>query len=79
MREAGHKTAIDRIARIRHDHRDRLRGSFGRQRSRRSSAHDQIHLQTNQLRHQTRKAFTAAIGRAIFDDEIAAFDVPKVA
>ena len=50
---------------------------LGRERRRRSSCQDQVHLVLSQLGREVRESIVAAIGRSVLDDEILALDVAQ--
>jgi hypothetical protein len=51
---------------------------LGRQGRGRPSRHDQVHLQSNELRRQARESLVATIGRSVLDHEVLPLDVPEI-
>ena len=52
---------------------------LGRQGRLRPSRHDQVDLQSDELRGQARESLVAAVGRAVLDHEVLPLDVPEIA
>src|SRR4029453_17536946 len=68
----------NRIGKARNDDRNRSRGILGRQGRWRSSRHDQVYIQSNQLSREARELVVSAFGRSILDDEVLTLNVPGI-
>ena len=76
--ETRNETEIDRVRAGRENDRNGCGCSFGSHCSRRGEGNDRIYGTRHQIGGQCRQAVEARIGRAIFDCEIAPFDIAGI-
>src|SRR4030095_5616781 len=74
---AGDDASTNGIATRGHDDRYRPRGVLGRQRCWRSSRHDDVHLESNQASCEIGEPLSVAVGGAVLDHKVLAFDVAE--
>ena len=79
MGEAGHKPSPDGIADPGHDDRNCRRCLLGRVRRRGAGGHDNVHGQARQLRRGCGEPVRPFFRRSIFNGDVTAFDVAKIA
>jgi len=79
MGEAGHKPSPDGIADPGHDDRNCRRCLLGRVRRRGARGHDNVHRQARQLRRGCGEPVRPFFSRSIFNGDVTAFDVAKIA
>ena len=73
--EARHHALGDRITHAEKDDGNRRRRALRRQRSRRGSYDQDVHLQVNHLSDEIRKALRSASRKSLLDADIATLDV----
>src|SRR4029453_14975749 len=76
--EAGYEARENGVAAGRHHDGDRVRDVLGYQCRRRTSGHDDVNLEPNQLGREVREPFRAAVGRAVLDHDVLPLDVPEL-